>query len=64
LDQGGGVAIMATATFDKRIIIDKNDAKILVNELERVPVGPPAIEQDFMTVNEKEVDIWLSSFAE
>ena len=53
---------MATATFDKRIIINQNDADFLVQELEKRPVGPPKIRQDFKAENEKEVDIWLSNF--
>ena len=54
---------MATATFDKRIIIDQKDADFLVRELEKQPIGPPMIGQDFKTENDKEVDVWLSNFA-
>lgn len=53
---------MATATFDKRIIIDKKDAKVLMRELKKAPVGPPDIEGNFKIENEKEVDKWLSNF--
>ena len=53
---------MATATFDKRIVIDQKDADFLVRELEKQPVGPPKIGQNFKAENEKEVDVWLSNF--
>jgi hypothetical protein len=53
---------MATATFDKRIVIDQKDAEFLVTELDKTPIGPPMIELSFMTENEKEVDKWLSNF--
>ena len=53
---------MATATFDKRIIIDQNDADFLVRELEKPPVGPPRIDASLKSENDKEVDKWLSSY--
>jgi len=55
---------MATATFDKRIVIDQKDADFLVCELEKQPIGPPKTGQGFKTENDKEVDKWLSNFAE
>lgn len=54
---------MATATFDKRIIIGQKEADIIVSELEKTPIGPPKTEQDFIVDNEREVEKWLSSYA-
>ena len=53
---------MATATFEKRIIIDQKDADFLVRELEKTPVGPLDENQNFITENERETAIWLSGF--
>jgi len=53
---------MATATFDKRIVIDQKDADFLVSELDKAPVGPPKTEKNSRIENEKEVDKWLSNF--
>ena len=53
---------MATATFDKRIIIDQKDAEFLERELEKTPIGPPKTSENFIAENEKEVKKWLSGF--
>ena len=53
---------MATASFDKRIVINQQEAELLASELEKKPVGPPEMSEDFIQNNEKEVNAWLSSF--
>lgn len=54
---------MATATFDKRIIIGQSEADFLVRELEKTPIGPPSAGQGLKHENEKEVEEWLSHYA-
>ena len=53
---------MATASFDKRIVINQKEAEFLASELEKKPLGPPDMPEDFIQNNEKDVNVWLSSF--
>ena len=52
---------MATATFDKRIIIKQKEAEFLAHELDKKPIGAPKLSDNFIKENERKVIAWLSN---
>jgi hypothetical protein len=53
---------MATTTFDKNIVIDKNAAKRLVEILSKPAPKQAKSDKKFWEENEQKVDEWLSRF--
>ena len=53
---------MATASFDKRIVVNQKEAELLSRELKKKPIGPPEMSEEFIRNNEKEASEWLSRF--
>jgi hypothetical protein len=53
---------MATTTFDKNIVIDKEAADRLVEILNKPAPPRPKGTDDFWKENERKVEAWLSRF--
>jgi len=53
---------MATITFDREIILDKEAAERLAEILERPAPPRPALGENFWEENERKTNEWLSRF--
>jgi uncharacterized protein (DUF1778 family) len=53
---------MATATFDRDIVLDQEAAERLAKALNEPATPRPDLGEDWWYKNDKEVDEWLSRF--